>query len=171
MITSLDELEAIRKECRSMVTNRAFVSAAAAAVPVPGVDIGTDLMLMREILPRITHRFELTPEQIASLDPEARRMVLKVAAGLGNLLIGKAITEKALLAVLQRVGVRVATKSVTKYIPFIGTAIATTASFSAMKWLGNAHIDDCFTVAKQFVASKEKSSFASADKEQPALAA
>ena len=42
---SKTELDAIRDECKSMVTKRAGLSGAAAVVPVPGADIGADVML------------------------------------------------------------------------------------------------------------------------------
>ena len=43
LIRSLAELDRIRDECKSMVTKRSAVSAGAAAIPIPGLDIGTDV--------------------------------------------------------------------------------------------------------------------------------
>ena len=42
LIRSLAELDRIRDECKSMVTKRSAVSAGAAAVPIPALDIGTE---------------------------------------------------------------------------------------------------------------------------------
>jgi hypothetical protein len=47
----------------------------------------------------------------------------------------------------------VATGSVAKYVPFIGSAVAATISFGAMKLAGNAHIDDCYATAEALRAT------------------
>ena len=65
---SKTELDAIRDECKSMVTKRAGLSGAAAVVPVPGADIGADVMLLLEMIPMINRKFGLSPEQIDDLD-------------------------------------------------------------------------------------------------------
>jgi hypothetical protein len=38
-------------------------------------------------------------------------------------------------------------------VPFIGSAVAATISFGAMKLAGNAHIDDCYATAKTLLAA------------------
>ncbi len=43
VIQTLEELEQVRRECRKMVTRRAGLSAGAAVIPIPGLDIGTDV--------------------------------------------------------------------------------------------------------------------------------
>ena len=45
-------------------------------------------------------------------------------------------------------GVRIATASVARYVPVLGSAIAATISFGAMKLAGNAHVDDCYRTAR-----------------------
>ncbi|WP_226086012.1 hypothetical protein [Mesobacillus sp. S13] len=37
---TMSELERVKEECKSMVNKRATASAAAAVVPVPGLDVG-----------------------------------------------------------------------------------------------------------------------------------
>lgn len=69
--SSLKELERIRDECKSMVTTRAGLSAGAAIVPVPGADIGADVMLLLEMIPMINRKFGLAPEQIDHLGVRA----------------------------------------------------------------------------------------------------
>lgn len=43
---TLAELNAIRDECKTMVTKRAGLSAGAAVIPIPGMDIGADVSLL-----------------------------------------------------------------------------------------------------------------------------
>lgn len=42
-----------------------------------------------------------------------------------------------------------AIKQVTKYVPFVGQAVSAGISFGAMKYLGNAHIEECYAVCKR----------------------
>lgn len=146
---TLEELEALRAECKAMVTKRAGLSAGAAVLPIPGLDLGTDLSLLIEMLPAINRKFGLTPEQIDGLDPQTKQIIFVAATSLGNTLIGRWVTQQLVMQMLQRLGVRVATKTMAKFVPFIGQALAASISFGAMKMLGNAHVDDCFAVARQ----------------------
>lgn len=148
MIRTLAELDAIRDECRKMVTQRSLVSAGAAVVPVPGADLVADVGLLTKMLPAISERFGLSEEQVRKMDPSHAQQVLVLASSLGNNFIGRIVTKRLVIAVLRRMGLRVATKSVARYVPLIGSAVAATVSFGAMKLAGNAHIEDCYRTAK-----------------------
>ena len=155
--SSLKELERIRDECKSMVTTRAGLSAGAAIVPVPGADIGADVMLLLEMIPMINRKFGLAPEQIDHLDPQIKKLILVAATSIGSEMIGKLLTKEIILQVLKRLGIRVASKQVAKYIPILGQAVAATISFGAMKMVGNSHVDDCFEVAKRALEAQQES--------------
>ncbi|WP_413739380.1 hypothetical protein ACL2XQ_14955 [Sodalis sp. RH14] len=161
MINSLAELEQVRRECKKMVTRRAGLSAGAAVIPIPGLDIGTDVSLLMALLPAINEKFGLSPTQIEQLHPNRKKYTLVAITGIGSRLIGSTVTRELVKMVLKRVGVRVATKSVARYVPIIGQAAAAGLSFSAMKVLGNAHIEDCYEVLKQVLETQpvEKADF------------
>nr|WP_314442339.1 hypothetical protein [uncultured Sphingomonas sp.] len=154
MIKTVAELNAAREECKSMVTKRSLASAAAAAVPVPAADVGVDLLILNELIPAINRRFGLAPDQVEGLDPQIKQRLAVIVTSLGSSFIGKAVTKEAITLVLKKVGIRVATKSVAKYISFIGTAVASTVSFGAMKWMGNSHVDDCYEAVRQLMAAE-----------------
>lgn len=151
VIKTLEELDRIRDECHAMVTSRSGLSAAAAAIPLPGVDIAADLGLLSELIPAINRKFGLTPEQIDDLSPELKQRLAVIITSVGSTLIGSYVTRETVVILLKKVGVRVASKSVTKYIPFVGSAISATVSFAAMKWMGNSHITDCYDVMKRII--------------------
>ncbi|WP_245243647.1 hypothetical protein [Mesobacillus selenatarsenatis] len=73
---TMSELERVKEECKSMVNKRATASAAAAVVPVPGLDVGADVTIMMELLPAINRKFGLSPEQIDQLDAASKREYL-----------------------------------------------------------------------------------------------
>ena len=149
LIKSLAELDRIRDECKSMVTKRSAVSAGAAAIPVPGLDLGTDVALLVEMLPAINSKFGLTPEQIERMDSRSKRMVIIAVSSIGSEAIGKFISRTLVMSLLKKMSTKVATKSVVRFVPFVGQAVAATISFGVMKMVGNGHIDDCYEVCRQ----------------------
>ena len=148
MITRLEDLERVRAESRSLVTRRSLMSAGAAVVPIPGVDLVADVGLLTTLLPKISEMFQLDHEQVQKLEPHLAQQVLVMASSMGNNVIGRAVTKRVVIAILRRMGVRIATGSIARFVPFIGSAVAATISFGAMKMAGNAHIDDCYATAK-----------------------
>ena len=152
--SSIEELDRIREECKSMVTKRAGISAGAAIVPVPAADIGVDVMLLLEMIPAINRKFGLDAGQIDELDPQTKKMVLVLVTSIGSELIGKVITKEIVIQILKKLGIRIASKQVSKYIPVLGQAVAASISFGAMKMLGNSHVDDCHEVARRALEAK-----------------
>jgi uncharacterized protein (DUF697 family) len=147
--TALKQLDRIRDECRAMVTRRASMSAGAAVVPIPGLDIGTDVAILIALLPRINEKFGLAPHQIDQLDVETKRVVMMFVSAVGSNLIGRLVTRDLVMKLLMKMGVRLTTQGVVKYVPLIGQAISASLSFGAMKLLGNRHVDDCYEVARR----------------------
>lgn len=141
------ELDAIRRQCRDMVSRRARLSSVAAVVPLPGVDLGADISLLMEMIPAINRRFGLSPDEVDELDAGTRQLVFVAVTSVGSQLIGRAITRQVVLQLLRRVGIRVAGKSIARFVPLLGQAVAASISYGAMRLLGNAHIDDCYEVA------------------------
>ena len=147
MIESFEELEAIRKSCHSMVTKSSSLSAGTAVIPIPGLDIGSDVAILMRLIPKINEKFGLTPEQIDSLDTESKLFVMTVISNTGSKMAGKYITRKLIVVLLNKMAGKVATKGVAKFVPFVGSAVAGSISFAAMKYMGNSHIEDCYQVA------------------------
>lgn len=125
-------------------------------MPLPGVDVAVDLGLLSTMLPDISKRFGLDHESVSKLPPHLAEKLLVIVTSLGNNFIGKRITQELIIATLKRIGIRVASKSVTKYIPFVGSAVAATISFGAMKLVGNNHVDDCYKAAKHLLDDVER---------------
>ena len=152
---TLEELDRIRDQCKSMVNKRATTSAATAVVPLPGLDIGADLAIMMELLPAINRKFGLSPEQIDQLDGDMKGRILVVISSVGSKLVGKVITKEILTLLLKKVGMRITVKQVAKFVPFVGQAVSAGISFGAMKYLGNSHIDECYDVCRKFMEMEQ----------------
>ena len=75
---SIEELHLLklRDECYEMVNTSSFFSGAVAAVPIPGVDIATDVSILMNLIPKINRKFGLSAEQIEALDPQLKELTL-----------------------------------------------------------------------------------------------
>lgn len=151
MPATMEELDCIRDECKSMVTKRAGASSLASMIPIPGTDVAADIGMLIELLPSINRKFGLSKEQLDHMDEKTRIIAMEIAKKLGNVLIGKIVTKELIMVVLKKVGTRFVTKQVLKYIPIFGQLASASISFAAMKYLGNCHVDECYEVARQLL--------------------
>ncbi len=155
MKMTMTELEAIRQECRDLVNQRSLISAAAAAVPIPGLDVGADVAIMTRMIALINEKFHLGEQDLAQLDDGTRQKLLVIISSLGSSLIGRYASKELIILALKRVGVRMVSKQAAKFIPLLGMVIAATISYGAMRILGNAHIEDCYQVLKRQIEDEE----------------
>lgn len=142
------DIDAAAHRCRKAVMKRALISATAAVVPIPGIDLAVDVGVLMKMLQEINAEFGLTPEQIELLAPKRRLSAYKAIAAVGSSVVGRAITREALSLIVKSVARRLAANTAVKYIPLAGQAVAATISFAAIKYIGDAHIDDCVAVAE-----------------------
>jgi len=146
---TLEELNAIRDECKAMVTRRAGLSAGAVVIPIPGIDIGADVSLLMEMIPAINEKFGLSPQQIEQLPLQMKKITVVAITSVGSEMVGKMVTKHVLLQILKKVGVRVTSKAFVRFIPILGQTVAAGVSFGAMKMVGNAHVEDCYKVVRE----------------------
>jgi uncharacterized protein (DUF697 family) len=144
-----EDIAAVARQCRRLVTKRALLAAGVAAVPVPGIDWLTDVGVLLKLIPEINEKFGLTPEQIERLAPDRRVAVFKAVSAGGSLLIGRLVTRDLLLVVLKTVGIRLTTKQAAKVVPIAGQAVSAALTFSALKFVCEQHIKQCIEVSRQ----------------------
>ncbi|ALP37078.1 hypothetical protein ASL14_13735 [Paenibacillus sp. IHB B 3084] len=157
---TIEELEQIRKECRSMVTKRAAASGGAVLVPVPGADVLADVGILMQLLPAINGKFGLSEKQLNGLDAETKSMVYGFITSIGSKLIGRIITREVIVQILQKMGVRIATKQVSKFVPLLGQGLAAAIGFTAMRTIGNRHVEQCYEVAKRLLEQQASADIA-----------
>ncbi|CAN5202948.1 hypothetical protein BH11PSE11_BH11PSE11_37590 [soil metagenome] len=150
------EIELIRDKCRRMVRKRAAVSGAAAAVPIPGLDIATDFGLLSTLIEQINTEFGLTPDQIGRLKPELQRVALQAVAGMAGMLAGKFVTRELVTRLLKRSGMKSMVKYSARIVPIAGQLISAGIGYTTFRAIGNQHIDACVKVAQELLATTEK---------------
>ena len=134
------QIDAVARQCRRLVTKRALLAAGVAAVPVPGLDWLTDIGLLMKLLPEISEAFGLTQEQVERLAPQRRIVVYKALSAAGGIVMGRVITRDVMLMLLKKMGVRLSTQQVAKYVPVAGQAVSAALTFSALKYVCEQHI-------------------------------
>ena len=144
-----EDIAAVARQCRRLVTQRALLAAGVAAVPVPGIDWLTDVGVLLKVIPEINEKFGLTPEQIERLAPDRQVAVFKAISAGGGLLIGRLVTRDLVLTVLKVVGIRLTTQQAAKMVPIAGQAVSAALTFSALKYVCEQHIKQCIDVSRQ----------------------
>ncbi|MDD2867908.1 hypothetical protein [Neomegalonema sp.] len=141
----VEEIEAIRHECRAMIRRRAATSAILAAAPLPGVDVAADMAMLMNALPQISREFGLAPEQIEQLEEAERVALYGTIKGFSNSFIARAVTRKMIALLLARaLGVRQAAR----FAPVLGQAAAAAISYRVMTWILNKHVEECYAAAR-----------------------
>ena len=144
-----EDIAAVARQCRRLVTQRALLAAGVAAVPVPGIDWLTDVGVLLRVIPEINEKFGLTPEQIERLAPDRRVAVFKAISAGGGVLVGRLVTRDLVLAALKMVGLRLTAQQAAKMVPIAGQAVSAALTFSALKYVCEQHIKQCMQVSRQ----------------------
>jgi uncharacterized protein (DUF697 family) len=142
-------LQAAVARSRKLLNNRAMVAAAASAVPIPGLDWAVDAAMLSRLIPEINKEFGLTPQQLDKLDPKKRDQVQKAVTMIGSVLIGKLISRDLVIKAATKIGMRLTTKQLAKYVPFAGQIVSAAVGYAAIRYLGEEHMKDCIRVARE----------------------
>lgn len=163
------EIEAVRERCREMVRKRALVSAGVAAVPLPGLDVLSDLSTFTLLVEEVNKEFGLSQKQIERLHPRLRVLAYQAAASVGGMLVGKLVTKRLVLVLFKRAGVKIAAKTVAKVVPVAGQVASAAIGFALFRKMGYQHVDACAKVARELQKLQViDAGTAQADKQMPA---
>ncbi|HJV82453.1 hypothetical protein [Noviherbaspirillum sp.] len=146
-----EDIDALRKKCRSRVARHAAVSAGAAMVPLPGVDIAVDVVLLAKLIGEIHSEFGLTDEQIGRFLPNEAARVLPGLLGGGGMLAVQSVMRALLVQLLKRAGVEVVAERALKLMPFARQIASAAFSFAAFRAVAYQHIEECAEVAEEAI--------------------
>jgi len=141
------ELDAVRRECRALVRKRALVSAGAAVVPVPFLDVMVDAGILMQLIPEISQRFGLETERIEGMEPGQREKVWRLVRARGSQLIGIVLTRAIVRKTFLDFAGRLVARQMAKFIPLGGQIVAAGLGYFVMRRMAYKHIDDCYAVA------------------------
>src|SRR5471032_1528517 len=137
------DIASVRERCRRLVRRRAMLSASISAVPIPGLDVVSDLRLFALLIDDINQEFGLTAEQIGRLQPKFRLIAYEAAIGVGGMLVGKLVTREVVLQLLRRSGLKSVARQAGKLVPLAGQLVSAGIGFVAFSQIGYQHVDAC----------------------------
>jgi len=146
------DIDEVRERCRRLVRRRAAVSAGVAAVPIPGIDVVSDLRLFTQLIDDVNHEFGLSADQIDRMQPKLKMIAYEAVISLGGMLVGKVVTRELVAAVLKRSAGKIAAKQAGKMVPIAGQIASATIGFFAFRQIGYQHVEACAKVARQVLA-------------------
>ena len=150
--TSILEALATKKAtCEGKVTKYAGLAAVNGLNPIPGVDISVDIGVLLKLFAEIREDYALSEETLNDLnatltDTDDIRPIVNKLLSL--------TTKEGIIALLTQFAGRLGAKQFSKYIPFVGQAIAATAGFGLTKWAGDSYVDDCHQVVEAILKEK-----------------
>jgi uncharacterized protein (DUF697 family) len=148
------ELERVREQCRKLVRSKALRSAGMAALPIPGIDLVSDLTMFANVVEEVNLAFGLTPAQIERLQPRFKIIAYQAIGSLSGMLVGKLVTRELVMQILKRSGAKIAAKSATKIVPIAGSVAAAAIGFVLFRQMGYQHVEACAKVAREIVKQK-----------------
>jgi len=153
---SSDNIAEVRERCRRLVRRRAALAAGISAVPIPGVDIVTDMKMFTELIEEVNAAFGLTPAQIERLQPKYRMIAYEAAVSVGGMMVGKLITRDLLFKLLAKSGKKLVAKQASKIVPLAGQVASAAIGFFAFRQIGYQHVDACAKVVEELLAAKRR---------------
>ena len=149
-----EDIEQVRDRCRAMVRRRATIAAGFSALPLPGLDVVSDLSLFARLVEDVNRAFGLTPGQIGRLQPKFRMIAYEAAVGMGGMMAGRLATRELLAHLFKKAGVKVAAKTVAKLVPVAGSAVSAAIGFAVFRQLGYQHVEACAKAAGKLAAAR-----------------
>jgi len=148
------EIAKLREHCRRMVRRRAAISAGVSAVPIPGVDVLSDLSLFKMLVDDVNKAFGLSPEQIDRLAPQHKLIAYQVAVSMGGVMVGKFVTKELIIMLFKRTGMKMFAKSAARVVPIAGQIASAAIGFTMFRKLGYEHVEACARVAGELIDLK-----------------
>jgi small GTP-binding protein len=155
-ITSERILEEKRKIADKIVMRYSALAAANGLNPIPGVDIGLDIALMVKMSKEVQTIYGLNKEQqefnLQFLDKKSAKFVASKVLQYTSRYGGK----EAIVILLKRVSKTIATKTASKWLPFVGQAIAAGIGFKMTSWIGSDMIKEAEEIAIETFEAMKK---------------
>ncbi len=146
---SLGALELKREACQKEIYTNAGLSAANAINPIPGADVAVDVSILLRLFKNIKKNYGLTDEKLQN-----EHIVERFGPIINQMM--QYGTKEGIMILLKQFAGRETVKTVSKYIPFVGTALAASIGFGIIVYVGNQYLEDCHKIAKGILEEELK---------------
>ena len=142
--TSMEDLAFKKQHSMKAVNTYAWLGAANAVNPVPGLDVTLDVGMFYKLLSEIRRIFGITDDLAQTLEK------YKVLAPIGQRVFSYA-TQEGVVMMVQKLAAQFTGKEISKYIPFVGQAAAAATGYMMIQKIGEKYVDDCHTIAQEIL--------------------
>lgn len=136
-------VDALRKECRAMARRRAALAAATSLIPIPGIDLATDLAMMARLINRINEHFGLSEAQIERLPVQHQALLYRLLASAGGTLAARLTTPLLIGRIVRVTGLRLTTMEAARLVPIAGQIVAAGIGYWSVNTVAMRHIAHC----------------------------
>ncbi|MCH4355043.1 hypothetical protein HMPREF2564_11880 [Staphylococcus sp. HMSC068D03] len=148
--TTKEEIAERRVKAETIVKKKSLLSSGMSVVPIPGLDFGVDIKLMRDIIEDINKIYGLDHKQVNTLGDDVKERILAAAAIQGSSFIGRKVSSAVLKVIIRDMAKRAAAKQ-TKWFPVVGQVVSASISYYFMNKLGREHIEKCEKVLHDII--------------------
>lgn len=138
---TIHQIEAKEKEARALVRKKSLYSSIAAILPIPFLDIGTDMKLMRDMSQDIENIFGVEHEEINSTGDDQKERALVMGTSFVSEFVGNRMVRFMVRRSVKR-------GFLFRFIPLVGQIVSAVISYFMMKRLGNTHVTRCVRIVK-----------------------
>ncbi len=139
-----------------MARQRALLAAASSLIPLPGIDLATDLAVMTRLIRRINTEFGLDELQIDRLSGQRRTLIYGLLAGTGGTLAARLTTPALLGRILRTAGIRLTAMEASRLVPIAGQLLAAGIGYWSVSSVALRHIADCEHLINQLEGRNDK---------------
>ena len=138
-----ENLKHKKSEAQGLVKKKAMISSVASALPIPLIDIGTDMKLMNDIHGEIEDIFEIEHEDVSSTNDDLMTRGWVMATSVGSDVVRSKLTPFLFRRISKK-------KKFSRFglVSIVGRALGAGVSYLLMKKLGNDHIEHCMAYLK-----------------------
>lgn len=152
---SKEALEKKRLVARKIVSWSAVASAANGLNPIPGVDVAVDVGVLSKMCKEINSVYGLSEEQIAYVKATSPKLADSVEFnGLAQNIsrwAARYLVAEGIVALLKAMGKSIAIKSISKFLPFIGSIVAAGVGYKMTTAFGERYLEEAENLAEQLL--------------------
>lgn len=139
------EIEQLEAEALDLVISKARYSAIAAALPIPFLDIGTDMKLINEITDEVEEIFNIEHDEVSKHTDDMKTKAAVMVTSMG----GEYIARKSIGFAVNRISKKKRpTTGSFGVVPIVTQGATALISYFLMKKLGTDHIEKCVAYLK-----------------------
>lgn len=139
------EIERLETEAHDLVKTKARYSAIAAALPIPFLDVGTDMKLINEITDEIEEIFNIDHDEVSKHTDDMKTKAAVMVTSMG----GEYLARKSIGFTVNRISKKQRSSSGRfGVVPIMTQGASALISYFLMKKLGTDHIEKCVSYLK-----------------------